>query len=74
MPKKTVTIDNHPHLGIPQAYIHPCKHAIVMKKIMENVSQGGRELRVDQYMPLFLKFISSVIPTVEYDYTISFDV
>eukprot|EP00009_Paramoeba_aestuarina_P005740 CAMPEP_0201521744 /NCGR_PEP_ID=MMETSP0161_2-20130828/15989_1 /ASSEMBLY_ACC=CAM_ASM_000251 /TAXON_ID=180227 /ORGANISM="Neoparamoeba aestuarina, Strain SoJaBio B1-5/56/2" /LENGTH=284 /DNA_ID=CAMNT_0047920441 /DNA_START=74 /DNA_END=928 /DNA_ORIENTATION=+ len=67
--KKTVTIDAHPHLGVEQAYIHPCKHAPVMKKFMENHSEAGKELRVDQYMPLFLKFISSVIPTVEYDYT-----
>jgi ubiquitin-like-conjugating enzyme ATG3 len=26
---KTVTISNHPHLNIPMAYIHPCKHALV---------------------------------------------
>ena len=26
-------------------------------------------IAVDQYMFLFLKFISSVIPTIEYDYT-----
>ena len=71
--KKTVTIDHHPHLGTPQAYIHPCKHAAVMKKIMESVSLGGKELRVDQYMFLFLKFISSVIPTIDYDFTIAFD-
>jgi len=29
---KTVTIAQHPHTHIPQAYIHPCKHAAVMKK------------------------------------------
>jgi ubiquitin-like-conjugating enzyme ATG3 len=70
---KTVTIDRHPHLGSPQAYIHPCKHAVVMKKIMEGVSVGGKEVRIDQYMFLFLKFISSVIPTFDYDFTIAFD-
>ena len=67
--KKTVTFDTHPHLGIQQAYIHPCKHALVMKKIMEILAQSGKEFRVDLYMPLFLKFISSVIPHIEYDYT-----
>ena len=67
--KKTVTIDSHPHLCVEQAYIHPCKHAPVMKKFMASASADGKELRVDQYMPLFLKFISSVIPTIEYDYT-----
>jgi len=67
--KKTVTIDNHPHTGISHAYIHPCKHASVMKKILQNLAQGGGELRVDQYLFVFLKFISAVIPTIEYDYT-----
>jgi ubiquitin-like-conjugating enzyme ATG3 len=28
---------------------------------------------VEQYLFLFLKFISSVCPTIEYDYTISVD-
>merc|ERR1719473_1055425 len=31
----------------------------------------GREVRTDQYLFLFLKFISCVIPTIEYDHTIS---
>jgi len=30
---KTVTLEPHPHVGIPFAYIHPCRHAAVMKKI-----------------------------------------
>jgi len=29
---KTVTTATNPHTGIMQAYIHPCKHAHVMKK------------------------------------------
>eukprot|EP00008_Paramoeba_atlantica_P013928 CAMPEP_0201476784 /NCGR_PEP_ID=MMETSP0151_2-20130828/1917_1 /ASSEMBLY_ACC=CAM_ASM_000257 /TAXON_ID=200890 /ORGANISM="Paramoeba atlantica, Strain 621/1 / CCAP 1560/9" /LENGTH=361 /DNA_ID=CAMNT_0047857269 /DNA_START=651 /DNA_END=1737 /DNA_ORIENTATION=- len=67
--KKTVTFDAHPHLESQQAYIHPCKHAEVMKKIIGNLAESGKELRVDLYMPLFLKFISSVIPTIDYDFT-----
>lgn len=67
--KKTVTIDNHPHQEIPCAYIHPCRHAEVMKKLMERMKESGKELRVDQYLLVFLKFISAVIPTIEYDYT-----
>jgi len=66
---KTVTIEAHPHLGISHASIHPCKHSAVMKKILDHVSQSGKEFRADQYLFLFLKFISSVIPTIEYDYT-----
>jgi len=110
---KTVTVESHPHLGLPHASIHPCKHASVMKKIIDQLadaekdngtstnSSGGtgpsamipsssssstsanlksltapgettkRVIRVDQYLFLFLKFISSVIPTIEYDYTLA---
>jgi len=34
---KTVTIENHPHLGIKEASIHPCNHAKVMKKIIDTI-------------------------------------
>lgn len=71
--QKTVTFDDHPHLGIKFAYIHPCKHASVMKKICQKFAASGKELRVDQYLLMFLKFISAVIPTIEYDYTVSVD-
>lgn len=118
-------MDPHPHLGVAHASIHPCKHASVMKKIVDMsagvclishslfffppvvvrmscvhvgwclfVQDNGDEkspakagstpakstaaaiedrrvVAVDQYMFLFLKFISSVIPTIEYDYTLS---
>mmetsp|Transcript_12293 Transcript_12293/g.18326 ORF Transcript_12293/g.18326 Transcript_12293/m.18326 type:complete len:386 (+) Transcript_12293:114-1271(+) len=100
---KTVTVDPHPHLEVPHASIHPCKHAPVMLRICERMEEGnvrklieakkesakkkGIELKeadlkltekeaescgikIDQYMFLFLKFISSVIPTIEYDYTV----
>ncbi|KAJ1987724.1 E2-like enzyme [Coemansia spiralis] len=73
--KKTVTIETHPHLGVQQASIHPCKHAHVMKRIIERAVEGGRrEIRVDQYLVIFLKFMSSVLPTIEYDYTMSTDI
>ena len=38
---KTVTIENHPHLGIKEASIHPCNHAKVMKKIIDTVQSNG---------------------------------
>lgn len=121
---QTVTVEMHPHNGIPHASIHPCRHADVMKKIVSqfaggassgkdkdrkandnsngtssksdgdsdrggsssrgsnNDDTGGRgaygggkkkrkEITVNQYLFLFLKFISSVIPTIEYDYSLS---
>ncbi|CAB0007799.1 unnamed protein product [Nesidiocoris tenuis] len=71
--KKTVTMETHPHLpGPPMASVHPCRHAVVMKKIIETVLEGGGELGVHKYLIVFLKFVQSVIPTIEYDYTQNF--
>jgi ubiquitin-like-conjugating enzyme ATG3 len=72
--EKTVTIENHPHLprGGPHVSIHPCRHAETMRRIvtmMVNSEGGQKEVRVDQYLFLFLKFIQSVIPTIDYDHT-----
>jgi ubiquitin-like-conjugating enzyme ATG3 len=83
---KTCTIEPHPHYeaGI-YASIHPCRHAEVMKKLTEQLGRGDDDdeadgaatrraaPRVDHYLILFLKFISTVIPTIEYDYTMSFE-
>jgi len=71
--RKTVTIEPHPHLGIQCAFIHPCRHGEVMKKMIQRQVDGGRTPRKDQYLFLFLKFISAVIPTIEYDFTIEMD-
>lgn len=71
--KKTVTMETHPHLpGPPMASVHPCRHAEVMKKIIQTVLEGGGELGVHMYLIIFLKFVQSVIPTIEYDYTLNF--
>lgn len=73
---KTVTLESHPHImsgaGL-HASIHPCKHAQVMQKLCAELRHAGRDLKVDAYLFLFLKFISSVCPTIEYDYTLSID-
>ena len=66
---KTVTVESHPFLGVAHASIHPCKHASVMKRIVEQLQEGGGQVDVRQYMFVFLKFISSVIPTIQYDFT-----
>lgn len=71
--QKTVTMETHPHLSVPKmASVHPCRHAEVMKSIIETVMEGGGELGVHMYLIIFLKFMQSVIPTVEYDYTQNF--
>ncbi|PNW86945.1 hypothetical protein CHLRE_02g102350v5 [Chlamydomonas reinhardtii] len=70
--RKTITVDPHPHLaGLSAASIHPCRHADVMKKLVDNLLEAGREFKVEQYLVLFLKFIASVVPTIQYDYTMS---
>uniref|UniRef100_A0A8C7LEE6 Ubiquitin-like-conjugating enzyme ATG3 n=1 Tax=Oncorhynchus kisutch TaxID=8019 RepID=A0A8C7LEE6_ONCKI len=72
--KKTVTIENHPHLPPPaMCSVHPCRHAEVMKRIIETVAEGGGELGVHMYLLIFLKFVQAVIPTIEYDYTRHFN-
>jgi len=71
---KTVTVASHPHTTIPQAYIHPCRHAAVMKRILQRMIESGRTPRVDQYLFIFLKFIHAAIPTIEYDYTIEMEI
>lgn len=71
--RKTVTIEDHPHLSGKHASVHPCRHGAVMKKIIDVLLERGVEPEVDKYLFLFLKFVASVIPTIEYDYTMDFD-
>ncbi|PWA16737.1 hypothetical protein CCH79_00019551, partial [Gambusia affinis] len=61
--KKTVTIENHPHLPPPaMCSVHPCRHAEVMKKIIETVAEGGGELGVHMY-PLILHHVIPTAPS-----------
>jgi len=82
---KTVTIEGHPHVSGPHASIHPCQHAKVMKTIVKNLiktssssssssspGQGEEDKQgpsVEMYIFIFLKFVSSIIPTISYDFT-----
>lgn len=72
---KTATIENLPVAESTTAVlIHPCKHANVMKVLnarssRRDINPDEEEARVDQYLITFLKFISSVTPCIEYDYT-----
>ncbi|KAL8452712.1 hypothetical protein Emed_001276 [Eimeria media] len=70
---KTVTVDPHPCTGVPTASIHPCKHAQVMKKVVDHWRFQGIEPRPDLALIVLLKFISSVIPTIDYDFTMDID-
>ena len=40
-----------------------------MKKMINIMTENGKEPNVEQYFFIFLKFVSSVIPTIQYDFT-----
>merc|ERR1711862_269120 len=79
---RTVTIESHPHVTGPHASIHPCQHGKVMKTIVRNLikasdkQEGKKEVvsnsegpSIEMYLFIFLKFVSSIIPTINYDFT-----
>ncbi len=67
---KTATMERHPHLPSAGIYvsIHPCRHAATMQRLLQACT-GTEAPTVASYMTYFLKFITSMIPTIEYDYT-----
>jgi len=73
--RQTVTIETHPHIPGPHLSIHPCQHAAVMKNIIRNMmaSSPDNAPSVDMYIFIFLKFVSSIIPTIQYDFTMDVD-
>lgn len=66
---KTVTIEKHPNLGTMQASIHPCKHAEVMHYLVSQANANKVVLTHEQALFIFLKFMNSVLPTLEFDFT-----
>lgn len=70
---KTVTFDPHPLTGTPTVSIHPCKHALVMKKVVNDWIEQGITPRHDLALFVFLKFISGVVPTINYDFTMEIE-
>lgn len=71
--KKTATIEDLPAFKnkVPSISIHPCRHGDVMKLLMSKMQSEDEDskLTVDSYLIIFLKFINSVVPTMEYDFT-----
>lgn len=62
---------NIPHIPI-FVIIFRFRHADIMKKIIQTVEEGGKVLGVHMYLIIFLKFVQTVIPTIEYDFTQNF--
>ena len=83
---KTVTMETWPYMegqSMSMASVHPCKHSHVMQTIIARQGERGDVVRVDQYylkesqltcryLIIFLKFMGSVIPTIEHDNTMGF--
>lgn len=80
----TMEIHPHVSSSCPHASIHPCQHAKVMKAIVRNLIKGSGPSNgnatpdgddkpvgpaVETYIFIFLKFVSSMIPTINYDFT-----
>jgi ubiquitin-like-conjugating enzyme ATG3 len=70
---KTVTIEKHPHTGINSVSIHPCRHSTLLLKMIENYEMVGKKLEVSKSIILFLKFLHSIVPTIQYDFTMDID-
>lgn len=87
---KTVTIDAHPILGVSCISIHPCRHAETMQRMIERMkvkheqaeaTSGRGKGQAEPFtfpthmaLFLFLKFISSAVPTIQYDVSSGFEV
>jgi ubiquitin-like-conjugating enzyme ATG3 len=56
-----------PHLDIRMITIHPCKHSEVMKKFVEDSRTKNKKIKPHMALIIFLKFMSSVMPTIQYD-------
>ena len=66
---KTVTIEPQTCTGIKNISVHPCRHSLLLKKMIKDVQSSGRKMEIEMTILLFLKFLQSVVPTVQYDYT-----
>jgi ubiquitin-like-conjugating enzyme ATG3 len=68
--KITVTIEYHPfYKDIQYISVHPCKHSHVMKRLLEEAHKNGKEIGVEKYFLYFLKFVSTVMPNLDFDRT-----
>jgi ubiquitin-like-conjugating enzyme ATG3 len=73
---ETVTEDTMPQLGIRMLTIHPCNHSKVMKTFVDGANAKSKTRKIKPHMALiiFLKFMSSVMPTIQYDQTLDIEI
>lgn len=66
----TLTNENFKFIeGAVMPTVHPCKHANVLKEMSDTIEEGGTKVLPEMTMFIFLKFIATVIPTVQFDTT-----
>ena len=66
---KTCTIEPQSCTGEKNISVHPCRHSLLLKKMINDFQNSGKKFEVDMSILLFLKFLQSVVPTVQYDFT-----
>ena len=66
---KTCTIEPQTCTGLRNISVHPCRHSLLLKKMIQDFQNSGKKLEVHMSILLFLKFLQSVVPTVQYDFT-----
>ena len=66
---KTCTIEPQTCTGLRNISVHPCRHSLLLKKMIKDFQNSGNKLEVHMSILLFLKFLQSVVPTVQYDFT-----
>ncbi len=66
---KTCTIEEQTCTGIRNISVHPCRHSLLLKKMIKDFQNSGKKLEIEKSILLFLKFLQSVVPTVQYDLT-----
>jgi ubiquitin-like-conjugating enzyme ATG3 len=49
--------------------VHPCKHAEVLKSMTDAMKENNKKVGSHYALLIFLRFITGVIPTVEFDIT-----
>ena len=65
---KTFTMEKFPFMEeVTMPTVHPCRHAAVLKTITDLMSQNEHKVESHYALLIFLRFISGVIPYVEFD-------
>ncbi len=67
--RKTVTLEPFPYTNFYCASIHNCQHAKAMFNIVSAMQSVGVKISPDHALFIFLKFVNTIAPTIEFDFT-----